>query len=232
MLMRVPDERAISYTMTTVAVSILLSLIAVIILNTVTPSMTDYAARRAVAGGQTTLSVPGVGSVDLGKLDAASKRMEAEVAAARAGTAKAVPGAQLQAMLPGSIGGFARGSISSVSAGIDGLAGSNAEGIYTNAGKEFRLEVTDLGAMAGIATLGGALKVDAQRQNANGYEKAATVDGHLTTEKWNNDTGRGEYRVLVAGHFLVKASGAAPIEMLKLAVTSVDLARLESLAQR
>jgi hypothetical protein len=230
-LMRVPEDKAVGYTAVVIVVAIVLSLMIGVIVSTVTRPMMGYTATSVVGGDAGTISVPGVGSVDLGKMEAASKQMQAEVAAAQAGTTKAVPGDQLQAMLPAAVAGFARTGISSASMGAGGLGGSNAEGTYKNGDKEIRLEVTDLGAAAGIAALGSAFNVNESRQDENGYEKTANVDGRMTTEKWDKGAGSGEYGVLVAKHFMVKASGQAPIETLKQAVGSIDFAKLEALAK-
>jgi hypothetical protein len=52
----------------------------------------------------------------------------------------------------------------------------------------------------------------------------------MTTEKWDSQSGRGSYGVLVADRFMVEADGKVPsVDVLKAAVNSVGLSRLEAM---
>jgi len=230
-LMRVPEGKAVGYVVVVIIAAIVLSWLIGILVTTISRPMMGYGAFGGPSVEQATVTVPGVGSVDVGKLQAESKRMEAVAADIQNGTAKAVPADQLQAMLPAAIGAYARTGVSSASMGAGGLGGSNAEGTYKSGDQEVKLEVTDMGAAGAIAGLASAMNVNSSSQNENGYEKTSTVDGRMTTEKWDKSSNSGEYGVLVARQFMVKASGQAPIDTLKQAVASVDLAKLEGMVR-
>src|SRR3546814_10000655 len=74
------------------------------------------------------VTVPGGGTLDLGKLEAASQRMEAATARMGAGgDVMAVEPAALQALLPASLGHSRRVELSSAGAHAGGFRGSQAE---------------------------------------------------------------------------------------------------------
>jgi hypothetical protein len=236
MLMKSPADRAAAY----VAVAIVLAIVATAVIGAVASSISWSIARPVLSADAGTvdgkLTVPGVGQVDLGKIDAASKRMEAMTARMQAdaanGTTSAVPAAALQAMLPTSIGGFTRGDLESTSGGAGGINGSRAEGRYTAGDQSFTLSVADAGAMGALATLGGALNVQSNKQTATGYEKTEMVGGAMVTERWNTDSHSGSYQSMVASRFIVAADGNAPnIDTLKQAVASIDTGKLVGLAK-
>ena len=183
-----------------------------------------------------TMSVPGLGSVDLGKaneavakMKAATERMQAD---AKNGTTSAVPVTALQAMLPATIAGFTRGDVETSSGAAAGIGGSRAEGRYTLGDQSFSLSVADMGAMGSLATLGGAINAQTSKQTATGYEKTEMVGGSMVSEKWNTESHSGRYETMVASRFMVSANGNAPsIDTLKQAVATVDTGALASLAK-
>lgn len=232
-VMKAPADKAVSYVAVVIVVAIVirvvLGLLTVPLVSAFTPVPT---IGTTALGG--TVAVPGGGSVDLNKLQAASKQMEAAAANIQNGQNKpATAPAVLQALLPAALpGGFARTSLESSSAGAAGIGGSNAKAEYTAGDQNVRLEVTDMGALGGLAALGGALNVESSKQTASGYEKTGKVDGRLTTEKWDATGKSGTYNTIVADRFMVEASGTAPsIDVFKSAVASVNISQLETLAK-
>lgn len=233
-LMKAPAEKAMSYTVVVVVAAIVTFIVIGLV---AAPIAAIFAAPATLTSNQGdvsgTLAVPGVGSVDLGKLEAASKQMEAAAKQMEAG-ANGQPVATvdpnvLQAMLPDAIGGLARSEVSSASAGAAGLGGSSAEARYGTGDSNMTLKITDLAAAGGLAALGSALNVQSTRQTESGYEKTGTVDGRMTSEKWDNTSKSGSYGVLVANRFMVEAEGSniGGIDSLKSAVASIDLGKLE-----
>lgn len=230
-LMKTPDEKAVPYTASIVVAGIVLFLI----IGALTlPIAGLFGAGRAPAPvGELsgTLNVPGVGTMDLGKLQDASK--QAEAAAKRMETATTQPSlapATLQALLPETLGAYKRVEVSSASAGAAGIGGSSAEARYENGDSHFALRVNDIAAVGALAAMGSALNVESSRQTATGYEKTGKVDGRMTNEKWNSQSGEGEYNVVVADRFMVEASGKVPaVEVLKGAVNAVGLSKLEAM---
>jgi hypothetical protein len=236
MLMKAPADKAPAY----VVVSILVCIVAAAVISFATASLTATFIRPpllADAGSVSgTMTVPGLGSVDLGKANEAVAKMKAATdrmqADAKSGTTSAIPASTLQAMLPATIAGFTRGDVESASGAAAGLGGSRAEGRYTLGDQSFSLSVADMGAMGAIATLGGAVNAQSSKQTATGYEKTEMVGGSMVSEKWNTQDHSGSYETMVASRFAVSANGSAPsIDTLKQAVAAVDRAALASLAK-
>lgn len=235
-LMRAPADKALGYTV----VSILAAAVLFIMVGLVGGAVSSLFAPSMLAGSAGTLSgavdVPGVGSVDLGKLEAATKQMEeagrrAEQAQVTGASIAVAPDA-LQALLPAAIASYPRTEVSSAAAGSGGIGGSNAEGRYEGDGASIRLGVTDIAAASGIAALGSAFQVQSNRETATGYERTSTIDGRMTTEEWDRDSKSGTYSVLVASRFMVEATGTAPdIDTLKSAVGTIPIAKLEAMAK-
>ena len=223
-VMHVPREKAAGFTGVTILAAVLLY----IVVGAVSSAFlgifggglgSHVADSSGTVSGK--LAVPGGGTVDIGALNAASEQMKANQNRAAASPDK------LQALLPQSIGGYQRTAIESGAAG--GL-GSNADGTYTGGSNTFHLKVTDMAALGSIAAMGSALGVSASKSDANGYEKTGTVDGHMQTEEWRNDSHSGKFSVVLDNRFSVEAEGnAASIDELKAAVATIDQGALGKL---
>ena len=243
-LMKAPQAKALGYTAVTVIVAIVLSVAVSAVVGAVSGlavlggAVGHGLGSAATNGG--TVKIPGVGSVDLGKLEEASKQMQASVDQAQSqaggqiaeGAVQPVGAEVLQALLPASVAGYARGEVSSSSAGAAGLSVSEAEGRYAKGTQSFTLQVTDMGGAAGLTAMAGAFNVQSNRTTSTGYEKVSTVGGRMTTEEWDSASKDGKYAVLVGGRFMVSADGqGASMSELKSAVTAVDFAMLERIAR-
>ncbi|MDD3800157.1 MAG: Yip1 family protein, partial [Novosphingobium sp.] len=135
-LMNVPGDKAPGYTAVTVVCAIVLGLIASAISAALIglfagPALLSSSDRTEMDG---TISVPGVGSIDTSKIEEMGKRMED----AASGKTKAVASSDLKALLPESIGSYAR---SSVQTGGAGTMGTSAEAEYTSGDKSFTLRI-------------------------------------------------------------------------------------------
>lgn len=192
------------------------------------------AASRVASAGHSSGTVEFNGTkVDMAKLEAASKQMEAASQQMRDGkTVPTVPADTLKGLLPGDVAGFSRTSLETQSGGAASMSMSSARGEYTKGDASFTLAVTDLGGMAGMAAMAGAIDAQSSEETASGYKKVGKVGGRMTTEEWDRDGKYGQYSVLVGDRFSVEANGTADsIDALKQAVASVDMGRLESLAR-
>ncbi|MGV3481371.1 MAG: Yip1 family protein [Sphingobium sp.] len=235
-LMKAPEEKALGYTALTVVAAIVLAIVA----SAITAPVVAMFARTAPAGQlEGKLAVPGVGSVDLGKLEAASKKMEAaanqlnQVGTPGNGAAIALPADQLQALLPAALPGYGRTEIASSSGSAAGVGGSHAEARYTAGEGNIRLELTDMAAVGALAALGSALNVQSSRQTETGYEKTQTIDGRMVSEEWDGQSKSGKFSVVVANRFLVEARGDnVDMNAIKGAVMAVGIDRLEGLAKQ
>ncbi len=180
-----------------------------------------------------TVTIPGGGSVNLGQLEAASKR--AQAAAEQMQSGKVVPATDpevLKAYLPTSVAGFSRTEVSASGGGAGAIQGSNAEGTYTKGEANIRLAVTDMGAAGAMAGMAGAFNVKGSTETSTSYEKVGRVDGRMTTESYDRTSHHGEYSVLAGDRFMISASGDnVSIDDLKAAVQAIGPAKLEGLAK-
>ena len=230
LLMRIPTEKAMSYTIVTVIASLVVFLVVGAIANRVGAVVSPKTAASGRVSG--TVNIPGVGAIDLEKVQQAGEQMQQAVQPTQGGNANVIAPDRLQAMLPEALGAWKRTEISSSGGGVAGLGGSKADARYAHDGQSFKLAVTDMAAMGGLAALASAANVQSSRQTETSYERTATIDGRLTTEEWDNSRNRGKFSVLIANRFLVEASGQAPsIDALKQAVNAVGIGKLEKMAK-
>lgn len=243
-LKKPPADKAAAYA----AVTIVANIVAYFVIGLVVASITTaIALTSAPTTGAVTLGSINAGngtSVNLDQLAAAGQQIAANAErtaqAANSGTTTVpVPGngaatnpAVLQAMLPGSVAGFTRTAVESSGGAAGGLGAATAKGTYTLGEQSFELSVSDVGALGGLATLGGALNVNSNRETATGYERTSMRNGTMVEEEWDNSGRRGKYMTMIASRFAVSAEGSAPsIDQLKSAVGSVDMGRLAALAK-
>jgi hypothetical protein len=246
-LMKSPPDKTVGY----FVVSIVVALVVNAVISSVIFAVSATAlVGAAVGAGGYTFNSPGQisgtvhlggASIDLGQLDQAAKAAQVSAAAmqaqangqpAPAGSVHALPADTLKALLPAALpSGFARTEVSAASAGAAGVAGSNAQGVYTKGDGRITLEVTDLAAMGALAAMGGAINVQSDRETATSYEKVGKVDGRLTTESFNSQAKTGKYSVVVANRFVVDAEGSGiAIDDLKAAVAAVGIDKLQGMA--
>lgn len=216
-LMNVPQDKAVGY----VAVTILCAIVLAIIVTPITAAITGlWGASTITASGSGEVSgsatIPGVGTVDLDKMQQATKQMED----AASGKAPPVEAPKLAALLPTAIAGYQRTATESTGMGT---MGSTAQGTYTSGDKSFTLKVADMSALGGLAALGSAMGVQQSREDANGYQRTQTVDGQMQIEEWNNASNTGKFGRMIANRFMVEAEGnVASIDELKAAVATID----------
>ncbi len=235
-LMNAPETKAVGYTVVTIIIAIVLNLLVGIVAAAVTAPLL-LGANIASGPGRVSgnLTVPGIGSVDVDKLERAADQMAAAAENINAATGDGsvttnngavVAADALQTLIPASLpGGFARTELSSASAG--GIA-AGANATFNRGDSVIRLNVVDAGPMGAMA---GAFQVSSNRTTATGYEKMSTIDGRLTTEEYDRSNNHGKYSVMV-GRFVVEASGdKITIGELKSAVNAVPLGRLEAMAK-
>jgi hypothetical protein len=90
--------------------------------------------------------------------------------------------------------------------------------------------MADTGNMRGMMALASAMAPSSEQQTDHGYQKTYTSNDRLVNESWDTQNKSGEYGVIVAQRFSVKASGHADsVDQLKQVVNAIDLSKLESL---
>ena len=225
-LMKVPQDKSLAYTAVTIVCAVVASLVAGAVTASVTGLLGGGIAASTMAAGSgddIEVNIPGVGKIDTAKIEEATKQIEAGQ------NAKPVAGSALQGLLPASLGAYQRTAIESAALG---QMGSNAEGTYTSGDKTIHLKLTDMAALGGIAGMAGALGVEQNREDADGYERTSTVNGQLQVEEWNRSSSSGKFGTMVAGRFMVEAEGeAGSIDELKTAVNAIDANALAGLAK-
>ncbi|MFN3516223.1 MAG: Yip1 family protein [Novosphingobium sp.] len=228
-VMKVPADKAGGFTVVTVVVAIVVNLVAAALLSAVTGMFGLGAAALGSmdgSGDTVEVNVPGVGTIDTGKMEKAAKQLEGM---ANGEAPKPVDMAALQALLPASIGSYQRTAIES--AGVGGI-GAKAEAVYQNGDKQIRLEIVDIAGLGAVAGIAGAMGVEQSREDADGYERTTTVNGAIQTEKWNKTRQSGSFGTQVTGRFMIQAEGeAGSIDELKAAVAGIDRGKLENLAK-
>lgn len=227
-LMKTPDDKATPYTVVVVIAAIV---VAIVVGAIVRPIMhLGSAAGIAAAGGKI---VAGDKSVDLGELQAQSKRLEQAGKQLQGGEGpEAVKPEVLKAYLPEGVAGYARTEVTTGSGSAVGVSGSQAEGVYAKGDAKFRLSVTDLGAAGALAGIASAFNMESSSESDSKYEKIGKVDGRMTQESYDRSSKHGQYSVLVGERFMVAAEGdGVSIDDLKAAVRAVNSGKLEDLAK-
>lgn len=232
LLMKSPPEKATGYIIATIVAAVAVSMLVGVLSASLSRAVFGGGIMGAASG---TLSVPGGGTVDMGKLEEAGKKLEDATARMQSGQGKpAIAIDILKSLMPASLpGGLAQTSIESASMGAAGVGGSNVEAHYGSGDNEITLTVTDMGVVGGLAALGSALNVQSSKQDATSYEKVGKVNGRMTTEKYDSANKRGEYSTIVGDRIMVQAEGnAASIDAFKGAVAAVDIGKVEALAKQ
>ena len=239
-IMKVPAQKALSYTGAVIAVGIVLGLIlgalSVAFMPSPVPSTDQVSGKVSLPGGIT---------VDMDKLDEASKRMEQAAKRMERGVPggsadpdgeapalRAVALDDLKVLLPEALpGGFARSGLTTSTGGAAGFAFGSAKADYAKGDAHITLSLMDMGAMGALATLGGVFGASASEETETSYNKMGEVDGRMTLEEFNNETNSGKYATIVGNQIMVEAEGAGvSMDELKAAVQTIDLARVEALA--
>jgi hypothetical protein len=251
--MKCPGDKAVAYT----AVSIVVALIVGWLVGMATGGLMMRGAAGPFGANPTTESGGGFDADSAGgKLEAWAKQMEkagkdmdaaqksgdanAQADAAKQmmgavfgggqGQVEALDPARIKAFLPASLAGLTRTEVSAERNAAMGLQISEAQATYGDGNRAIRVEIQDLGGAGGLMALAGWAGVEQEKETATGYEKTYKAGGRMVHEEWDRDRGRGEYAVIVASRFSVKATGAAgDIGALKAAVGSVNLDALEDL---
>jgi Yip1 domain len=230
-LMKTPDDKRVGYFAFIVIAMIGIALVASLVLATVRTSFVGFGS---VAGfGQSaptteenvTIDLPGGGSVSVSELE---KMGQAYSGAAPGAAGVAVDPSQLQALLPASLpGGFTRTSVSSSATGAMGMGAAQAEAGYENGESNVTLTIVHMGAMAGMTAMAGAVNIQENREDADGYSRTRTVDGRVYTEEVNRVAGTAQYGVIGRGVAVTAEGQGVDISVVRTAVEAVGIARAE-----
>jgi Yip1 domain len=236
-LMKTPEDKRVGYIVAAIVAAIVLWLVVGAVVGAATrtfgptPGIGPFGAATQSGSSEGTVKLPNGGEVNLSELEKAAKQMEALGAGAAAGgtVAGAVDPAKLQALLPAALpGGFARESIESGNA--TGVGAATAEGAYRRGDSTIHLTVVHLGPMGAMAGLAAAAGVNANREDANGYERTRTVDGRVLTEEVNRSAKTAKYAIIGKKGAAVTVEGTnISIEEARAAAETVRVEAVEAL---
>jgi len=257
-LMKCPEDKALGYTAVVVVCAIVLSLVVGSIGAVIAGAgaigagaLGGTAARRSSGEIQFDKDSPMGKLQDFGKkLEESNKKMEAAqkkgdqnatAAAAMESLGTLLGGGkrvdpvaidQLKVFVPESLAGLAKTSSSAEKNGIAGLMVSKAEARYGDgAGKTVTLEISDTGGVSGLIGLASWAGMEGEKDDDSGPEKTQKVGGRLVHERSSKRGGSNEFGIVLGNRFIVSAkSSGVGVEELKAAVRSLDLAKLESMA--
>ncbi|HWA23289.1 MAG TPA: Yip1 family protein [Caulobacterales bacterium] len=234
-LMKTPNDKRVGYFISAIVVAIVLGIVFGVALGAVRTMFGGVGGFAGIGGSvpapsaQGEVKLPNGATVNLSEMEKLAKQMEA----AQSGDAKgaaAIDPAKLQALLPQALpGGFVRDSVESSTASAMGAA--SAEGVYKNGDKTIRLTIASLGPMGAMAGLAAAAGVNANREDANGYERARTVDGRMITEQLDKAGNTAKYAVIgkKGAALTAEGSGGVSVDEARAAVEAVGIERAEAL---
>jgi hypothetical protein len=232
LLMRVPAEKALPFTAAIVVSAFVVHLVIAGLSASLGATWTTVASIDHDEQGSGTVSLPGGGSFDLGKLQEAAKALEQASKPGGSGAAHPpVPTDALKTLVPDTLpGGFARQTVSTASGQIAGLGGSAVEASFGTGNRTIKLSLVDMGVAGAIASLGGVLGINGSEESATHSSKMTQVDGRTVIEDYDRSSKSGDYAVIGASRFMVKAEGTGvTLEELQRSVRAVDINRLEAL---
>jgi hypothetical protein len=223
-LMKVPQAKAIGYTIVTVIAAVIVYvIIGVVIASTV--GFSGMSAMRTAMHdntGTTTVELPDA----LRKLSDAAEQLT-QGKSNNGQPVTAVSPDALKALLPDSLPGDFKRTESQTGALLGGV---HAEATYANGNKRLTLGVTDLAAAGALATLAGGFGIESDRETQTGFEKVGKINGRLTIQQWDNTSKHGKYSVLIDDRFILDAEGDAnSFDDLKSAVATVGPDRVAKL---
>jgi hypothetical protein len=136
----------------------------------------------------------------------------------------------LKPLAPASLAGMARESLSAEKTGAMGIQVSNVDAEYAAGDRRIRLTISDTGGASGMMGMASWAMVQTEREDDTGYEKTYKDDGRLVHEQWDSGSRRGEFAVIVADRFVVKAEGEnLAMDELKAALAEIDLDALAAM---
>jgi hypothetical protein len=146
----------------------------------------------------------------------------------KAASVKVVEYQRLNELMP-EIGGWERGTPKGEQSSMMGLSVSKSEARYTKGESRIDLEITDTSFnQALIAPMSMFLGMGFEEKSDDGFKRATKISGSPGMEEWNKGSKRAEVTALVAGRFIVQATGhgVENLDAVRKAVEAVDLAKL------
>ena len=251
-LMQCPKEKAAGYTAVVVVCAIVLGIVVMAIggvIATPVAMMSGMGAGAVVDEPQFDPNSPMGKLESLGRsLEESSKKMEAaeksgdasaQAAAAFEGLGALLGGGkrvepvalnQLTPLVPETFAGLPKQSSDSERTGMAGIMVATAEARYGDGAKSATLEITDTGGASGLMGLASWAGIQGEKENDQVSERTERVGGRLVHQRASKTGGENEFAIVIGDRFMVTAKGnGVDINALRSAVSSLDLAKLESM---
>lgn len=251
-LMKCPPDKAMPYT----AVIIVCGFVAALLLSVVSNAfLPGQHMRMSDAGGGVTIKTPS-GEVTIDpkkaeeaarKLEAATKQIEssgkaADPAAAGKAVAEALgamaaatggreplPAELLKAALPESIGDMKRSSFESQGGAAMGIKGSTVRAEYGSGDRTVKLEIMDVGGLAGLMAMAGWMNITGEKENDREVERIYKSGKRTIKEHLSKSDGRAGYTVVLENGVIVEGSGrGVDLAGMKKIVEGLNLGALET----
>jgi hypothetical protein len=253
-LMKAPKDKAAGYTAVSVICAIVLSVVMGVVISSVvgltalsTGSLSAITQKHdsdLAENAEATTAALKQFSKFAEKMEAAQKESQAQTsdgvaAEDTASTETPLPeaaqitvlsAAKMKALLPESVAGLKRISISSEKSAASGYEITKAQAQYSDgATAVINLTVGDYG-----SNINGGffswLEGEVDNESALGYEKTGVVDGRQTHETSAPNNVVSEYSLVVANRFVVESNGQnVGVDKLKAAINTLGLDNLEAL---
>jgi hypothetical protein len=138
---------------------------------------------------------------------------------------------QLTPFVPETFAGLKKQTSDAQRSGMAGIMVATAEATYgDDAGKRVNLEITDTGGASGIMGMASWAGVMGEKENDQVSERTEKVGGRLVHRSVSKTGGTNEFAIVLGDRFVVNAKGdGVDINALQAAVSSLDLAKLESM---
>lgn len=257
-LMKAPEEKAAGYT----AVIIVCGIVAALVLGGISGLFTRGGPGMSMgghggSGGDVTFKLPGSDvTIDIAKLEEASKKMEAAGKAMEAAQAKgdsaaagkaigdmmgAAMGAGqggkpfapelLQGYAPTKLGGLERTALEARADNAMGMSFSSVKADYGQGAHSISFKLQDLGAVSALTMAMGAwAQSTVNRETQTEVERVFQRDGVSVKEEYRKDGSRAEIAMMLGNGVMVEVQGnGVSMDNLRSAVAALDLKGVASL---
>ena len=138
---------------------------------------------------------------------------------------------RLRDLLPETAAGLERTNAEGSKQGSMGFSVSEASADYEGGDASLDIKLTDMGAVPTMAMMGAAWTMtDVDRETATGYEKTVRLGESKGYRKYDTESRRGEFSLVVVDRFLVNVSGrGVDDDALEAALRAVDLSALAAM---
>ena len=138
---------------------------------------------------------------------------------------------RLRDALPASVAGMEQSNAEGAKQGSMGFSVSEASADYADGDAQIDVKITDMGAVPALGMMGAAWTMtDVDRETATGYEKTVRLGESKGYRKYDTESRRGEFSLVVADRFLVNVNGrGVDDDVLEDALRAVDLRALAAM---